>query len=254
MGTRPRKRFGQHFLTDQGVLTRLLACLALRPADQVLEIGPGRGTLTRHLCDAAARCVAIEIDRDLAKDLAARLPGLEVIAADALAFDFTELGTGLPWRIVGNLPYNISSPLLFRLMRLIAAQNAPTIQDMHFMLQREVAQRLAARPGSKVWGRLSVAAQFHFAVEALFEAPPESFSPLPKVFSALVRFQPRQPAAKPPARFDEVLRLAFSARRKRVANALKPLRTDWDALGVNPDLRPEQLSVADFVKIAEAAG
>ncbi len=252
--TRPRKRFGQHFLTDPGVLARLVDCLALQPADHVLEIGPGRGTLTRYLHGVACRCVAIEIDRDLVAGLKARLPGLEVVTADALAYDFTRLSEGVPWRIVGNLPYNISSPLLFKLMRLTAMHNAPVVQDMHFMLQREVAERLAAQPGGKAWGRLSVAAQFHFAVEALFEVRPESFSPPPKIFSALVRFQPRPQAPPAPARFEEVLRLAFSARRKRLANALKPLRPDWNALDLNPDLRPEQLSVADFVKIANAAG
>ena len=249
-----RRRFGQHFLCDELVLARLLNCLALQPSDQVLEIGPGQGVLTEHLLNAAARCVAIEIDRDLAAGLAARLSGLQLITADALTLDFAELGNGASWRIVGNLPYNISSPLLFKLMRLVDVAEGPRIQDMHFMLQREVAKRLTAQPGAKAWGRLSVAARLRFSVETLFEVLPGSFSPPPKVFSAFVRFQPRPPAAPPPASLDAVLRQAFSARRKRLANALKGLAVDWNSLDIDPEQRPDQLSVADFVKIAEAVG
>lgn len=250
----PRKRFGQHFLTDGGVLAQLTHCLALRPDDQVLEIGPGRGALTRRLQGAVRRCVAIEIDRGLAAALGAEFPELELINADVLAYDLSKLRGDGPWRIVGNLPYNISSPLLFKLMGMAAdAGGAPFAQDMHFMLQREVAARLASSPGGKAWGRLAVAVQSRCAVEALFEVPPESFAPPPKVFSTVVRLRPHPQQRPAPARLDAVLRQAFSARRKRLANALKGLDVDWDAIGVDANARPEQLAVADFLKIAEAA-
>ena len=250
----PRKRFGQHFLTDRGVLAQLAHCLALRPDDQVLEIGPGRGALTRKLHGAVKRYAAIEIDRGLAAALSAEFPALELINADVLTHDLSKLqGTG-PWRIVGNLPYNISSPLLFKLMGMTAAaEGVPFVQDMHFMLQREVAARLASSPGGKAWGRLAVAVQSRCAVEALFDVPPESFTPPPKVFSTMVRLRPHPQQRPAPARLDAVLRQAFSARRKRLANALKGFDIDWDAIGVDANARPEQLAVADFLKIAEAA-
>lgn len=250
----PRKRFGQHFLTDRGVLAQLAHCLALRPDDQVLEIGPGRGALTRKLHGTVKRYAAIEIDRGLAAALSAEFPALELINADVLSHDLSKLqGTG-PWRIVGNLPYNISSPLLFKLMGITAAaEGVPFVQDMHFMLQREVAARLASSPGGKAWGRLAVAVQSRCAVEALFDVPPESFTPPPKVFSTMVRLRPHPQQRPAPARLDAVLRQAFSARRKRLANALKGFDIDWDAIGVDANARPEQLAVADFLKIAEAA-
>lgn len=249
----PRKRFGQHFLTDGGVLAQLIHCLALRPDDRVLEIGPGRGALTRKLQSAVKRCAAIEIDRGLAAALRTEFPELELINADVLTYDLSKLQGDGPWRIVGNLPYNISSPLLFKLMGMAAAKGAPFVQDMHFMLQREVAARLAASPGGKAWGRLAVAVQSRCAVEALFDVPPSSFAPPPKVFSTVVRLRPHPQQRPTPARLDAVLRQAFSARRKRLANALKGLNIDWDAIGVDANARPEQLAVADFLKIAEAA-
>lgn len=250
----PRKRFAQHFLTDAGVLSRLVDCLGLHQDDQVLEIGPGRGALTAMLTNLTRRCVAVEIDRDLAPRLASRFPNLEVINADVLTFDFRQLGNGRPWRVVGNLPYNISTPLLFRMLALNAgAAPAFSIQDMHFMLQREVAQRLASGPGVKAWGRLSVAAQCHCAVTLLFEAPPQSFSPPPQVHSAFVRLRPHGHGRTPPPNLDAVLRQAFSARRKRVSNALRSLALDWDALDIDAKARPEQLSAADFLRIARAA-
>ena len=249
----PRKRFGQHFLTDPGVLAQLTDRLALRRDDQVLEIGPGRGALTRHLCGVVRRCAAIEIDRDLAATLRTKFPGVEIINADVLAYDFGKLHNAQPWRIVGNLPYNISSPLLFKLMDLATeVGDAPFLQDMHFMLQREMAARLAAQPGGKNWGRLAVAAQFRCTVEALFEVAPESFAPPPRVFSTLVRLVPHPQQRRAPPQLDAVLRMAFSARRKRLGNALKELRIDWDAIGVDAAVRAEQLAASDFVKIAEA--
>lgn len=249
----PRKRFGQHFLRDPGVLAQLTDCLALRRDDQVLEIGPGRGALTRHVYGAVRRCAAIEIDRDLAAALRTEFPDLEIINADVLAYDFAKLRKAGPWRVVGNLPYNISSPLLFKLMDLASDfAEAPFLQDMHFMLQREMAARLTAQPGGKSWGRLAVAAQLRCTLEALFDVAPQSFAPPPKVFSTLVRLVPHRQRRPAPPQLDAVLRMAFSARRKRLGNALKELRIDWDAIGLDAAARAEQLAASDFVKIAEA--
>ncbi len=271
---RVRKRFGQHFLKDDAVLARIVGCLGLREGEQLLEIGPGRGVLTRALHELSggrgsnfpngdergpARYAAIEIDRDLMPALRSGFPSLELINADVLAFDFTQLGNGRPWRIVGNLPYNISSPLLFKLKDLAQDVYAGVqtgagfaIEDMHFMLQKEMANRLAASPGGKAWGRLSIAIQCHFEVQALFDVEPHSFSPPPRVRSTFVRLKPRRQALaeQVPAQLDTVLRLAFSARRKYLANALKTLAIDWEAVGVDAKARPEQLSVEDFVRIA----
>lgn len=246
---RPRKRFGQHFLNDGDVLRRIVECIAPQPSDWMLEIGPGRGALTGLLCGAVERCVAVEIDRDLASLLRARFPGLELFVADVLAFDFAGLGGDAQWRVAGNLPYNISSPLLAKLLG-----ETGRIKDMHFLFQKEMAERLQARPGSKAWGRLSVLAQHRCRVETLFDVAPGSFSPPPKVHSSLVRLQPKANplALAHPATLDQVLRLAFSARRKRLANALKPLRLNWEQIGLDANARPDQLSVADFVLIANA--
>ena len=231
-------------------MARLVDCLGLRAKDALLEIGPGRGALTRCLHDSVERYAAIEIDRDLIPGLRSRFPGIELFNADALTFDFSAHCKGRPWRLVGNLPYNIASALLFRLIA-----SAEHIQDMHFMLQREVAERLAAEPGTKARGRLSVGIQHRFAVEALFDVPPESFAPPPKVFSTVVRLMPRPAAAEDavPERLEAVVRLAFASRRKRLGNALKPLGLDWTALGIDERLRPADLSVAEFVAIANAA-
>ena len=230
-------------------MTRLVDCLRPRAEDALLEIGPGRGALTRCLHGSVDRYTAIEIDRDLIPGLRRRFPGIELVNADALAFDFNAHCQGRRWRLVGNLPYNIASTLLFKLIA-----SAAHIQDMHFMLQREVAERLAAGPSTKARGRLSVGIQHRFAVEPLFDVPPQSFAPPPKVFSTVVRLTPH-PAAAPsaaPERLEAVVRLAFAARRKRLGNALKPLGLDWTALGIDERLRPADLSVADFVTIANA--
>ena len=231
-------------------MARLVDCLGLRAKDALLEIGPGRGALTRCLHDSVERYAAIEIDRDLIPGLRSRFPGIELFNADALTFDFSAHCKGRPWRLVGNLPYNIASALLFKLIA-----SAEHIQDMHFMLQREVAERLAAEPGTKARGRLSVGIQHRFAVEPLFDVPPESFAPPPKVFSTVVRLMPHPAAAESaaPERLEAVVRLAFAARRKRLGNALKPLGLNWAALGIDERLRPADLSVAEFVAIANAA-
>ena len=241
-----RKRFGQHFLTDHAVVERIFAALALGNEDRVLEIGPGAGALTDRIVAEAGTLTAVEIDRDLAAALGRRLPQVRLIQEDALRIDYTRLFAAerAPRRVVGNLPYNIATPLL--------AQLFPVAQvvDMHFMLQAEVAARLTAQPGSKAYGRLSVAAQYHCRVETLFAVAAESFSPPPRVASAFVRLTRRPPEPCDLGALLEVLRLSFGQRRKVLANALRPLTVDWAALAIDPKARAEQLSVRDFVAIA----
>jgi 16S rRNA (adenine1518-N6/adenine1519-N6)-dimethyltransferase len=239
---RPRKRFGQHFLHDPGVVRRILEAIAPGPGDCIVEIGPGEGVLTRPLAARAGRFEAIEIDRDLAAALAAE--GLRVHVADALAFDFGALPQGV--RVVGNLPYNISTPLLFHL-----ARHAARLRDLHFMLQREVVERMVARPSTREYGRLSVMLQTRFRMEKLFRVAAGAFRPPPKVESAVVRLQP---LGAPPdcdaRRLEDIVRRAFSARRKTLRNALPLGAGDFAALGIDPGLRPENLSPQDYVRIA----
>ena len=247
---RARKRFGQNFLIDEAIVERIVTALALRSSDRLLEIGPGRGALTRALhAHSLQRYVGVEIDRDLIAGLRAEFPKLEVINADVLRFDLGGLLAGHRWRLVGNLPYNISTPLLMRVF-----EHGAHLQDAHVMLQREVAERLTAQPGTKQWGRLSVVAQYHCTIEQLFLVAPESFQPVPKVFSCVVRLVPRDdklPLAHEEA-LQRVLRSAFSARRKRIANGLKSLPIAWQRVGVDTDLRADQLTVADYVALANA--
>jgi len=245
----PRKRFGQHFLTDAGVLQRIESALQLAGGDRLLEIGPGPGALTEQLYGLPGRYLAIEIDRDLCPPLARRFPGLELINDDVLRVDLETLLEDGDWRVLGNLPYNISTPLLLRLLTV-----AERIRDMLFMVQLEVAERLTAVPGTKSWGRLSVMVQYHCAAEALFEVPPEAFAPPPRVRSAVIRLRPRpfEPALVPGADLAAVLRVAFSQRRKRLANALKSLPIDWHRVDVDTEARPDHLAVADYVALANA--
>ncbi|MEQ8482841.1 MAG: 16S rRNA (adenine(1518)-N(6)/adenine(1519)-N(6))-dimethyltransferase RsmA [Pseudomonadales bacterium] len=248
-GVFARKRFGQHFLTDDGVLERMVRSIAPAADDLLLEIGPGHGALTEYLYGTTARYAAIEIDRDLVPMLRARFEHLELVSGDVLRVDLnTVFGAGDErWRVAGNLPYNISTPLLVKLL-----DHLPRIRDMHFMLQREVAQRLAAGPGSKAWGRITVLVQYHCEVASLFEVAPESFEPPPRVWSAVVRLTPRSerlPVADPDS-FDRVLRYAFAQRRKRLSNALQSLSPDWARAGVDPGRRADDLSVAEFVALA----
>ena len=241
---RPRKRFGQHFLRDPGVLAKLVAAIAPGAADSMVEIGPGEGALTRLLLAKLDHLSAIEIDRDLAARLAEEFPPerLTLHCADALEFDFAALPAGT--RVVGNLPYNISTPLLFCL-----AERASRLRDAHFMLQREVAGRMAAKPSTPEYGRLSVMLQARFAIQQLFRVPAGAFRPPPKVESALVRMVPLAvPPACDPARFADVVRRAFSARRKTLRNALPGV--DFAALGIDAQLRPENLAAADYARIA----
>ena len=237
---RPRKRFGQHFLHDPGVLARLVEAIAPQAGELVVEIGPGEGVLTRALAQRGAALEAIEIDRDLAARLSAELPAVKVHCADALEFDYAKLPPAM--RLAGNLPYNISTPLLFHLARFAAR-----VRDMHFMLQLEVVERMVARPSTAQYGRLSVALQARFRMEKLFNVSRGAFRPPPKVESALVRMQPRADMLE----VDEaLLRTAFSARRKTLRNALPGV--DLAACGIDAGLRPENLSPQEYAKLSAA--
>ncbi len=250
---RPRKRFGQNFLTDERIVDRILGAVGPATGDNLVEIGPGQGALTGRLLAASGRLQAVEVDRDLARQLQAQFgdrPGFELICGDALTLDFAPLAASGPLRIVGNLPYNISTPLLFHLL-----QYAPAIQDMHFMLQKEVVDRLGAAPGGKDYGRLSVIIQYYCAVQPLFGVPPGAFRPAPKVDSAVVRLVPlRQPpvGARDPDFFRRLVSTAFQQRRKTLRNSLKPLgiRLDAEAISIDLSLRPEALTVSDFVQLS----
>lgn len=250
----PRKRFGQNFLQDDGVIARIANAVHPLPGEHLVEIGPGQGALTRALIDPRLRLDVIELDRDLVSGLLATFsiyPHFKLHSADALDFDFAELAAdGVPLRVVGNLPYNISTPLIFRLLEF-----APHIQDMHFMLQREVVNRLAAQPGNKHWGRLGIMAQYHCEVEHLFDVPPEAFFPPPKVQSAIVRLTPHAGSPWPACdtrALRQVVQAAFAQRRKTLRNNLKGILDDTalESLGLDPGARAETLSLEDFIALA----
>ncbi len=251
-----RKRFGQHFLHDPRILERIVQALGAHPGDHLVEIGPGRGALTARLLALPDITLdAIEIDRDLAALLRARFPGAHyrLHQADALAFDFTALARerGGPLRIIGNLPYNISTPLLFHLL-----QHADAITDLTLMLQREVAARLAAAPGDGDYGRLSVMLAPRLEVERLFAVGPGAFQPPPRVWSAVVRLRVRrQPLFALSARYAQIVAAAFSQRRKTLRNALSQILTSEQirACGIDPAARPGTLAPAAFNTLAEAA-
>ncbi len=239
---RPRKRFGQHFLHDAAVVRRMVEAIAPSAGDFIVEIGPGEGVLTRPLAERAGRLEAIEIDRDLAAALAAER--IKVHVADALEFDFGQLPRGV--RVVGNLPYNISTPLLFHLARF-----AERLRDLHFMLQREVVERMVAQPSTPAYGRLSVMLQARFGMHKLFRVAAGAFRPPPKVESAVVRLVPlAEPLDRGAEQFADIVRRAFSARRKTLRNALGLPAEAFAALGIDPQLRPENLSPRDYVRIA----
>jgi 16S rRNA (adenine1518-N6/adenine1519-N6)-dimethyltransferase len=231
---RPRKRFGQHFLQDPRVLEKIVDALSLKSSDFVVEIGPGEGALTRLLFEKTKNLEVIEIDRDLA----AQLRQYKVHVADALEFDYSVFPRGA--RIVGNLPYNISTPLLFHLARY-----ADRVRDMHFMLQLEVVERMVAAHSTPEYGRLSVALQARFKMKKLFNVSKGAFRPPPKVESAVVRLEPLPEQRKLD---DDLLRRAFSARRKTLRNALPGI--DFAALGIDAGLRPENLSPEDYVRLS----
>jgi 16S rRNA (adenine1518-N6/adenine1519-N6)-dimethyltransferase len=246
----PRKRFGQHFLHDPYVVSRLVEAIAPRPGDALVEIGPGEGALTRPLLERIPRLVAVEIDRDLAAALSAEFPPerLQVIVADALEFDFGVLADGL--RVVGNLPYNVSTPLLFHL-----AGFAARVRDMHFMLQLEVVDRMAAKHSTPEYGRLSVMLQRRFRVERLFRVPAGAFRPPPKVESAVVRLSPLPASQIEPLDeqlFGAMVARAFASRRKTLRNALAPFigAEGLKGLDIDPGLRPENISPQDYIRIA----
>ncbi|WP_298013491.1 16S rRNA (adenine(1518)-N(6)/adenine(1519)-N(6))-dimethyltransferase RsmA [uncultured Castellaniella sp.] len=264
-----RKRFGQHFLRDEAVVDAIVRAIDPQADDRMVEIGPGLSALTAPLLDRLDHLTAVELDRDLAQRLRARwgVDRLTVVEADALTVDFSGLvpgdgpapdaetgGPAVPrLRVVGNLPYNISTPLLFHLMRW-----ADLVRDQHFMLQREVIDRMVARPGDSQYGRLSVMLQARYRMTHLFDVAPDAFDPPPKVMSAIVRMRPlaadawRRPAD--PAVFDRLVSRVFEHRRKMIRGSLGDWteRLDWDALGVAPTARPQELSVTQFLDMADA--
>jgi len=256
-GHRPRKRFGQHFLHDRNIVARIIDAFAPRMEEFVVEIGPGPGVLTRELANKVASLTAIEIDRDLAAALKSEFTEndrVKVSEADALTFDYCALTSkDQPLRIIGNLPYNISTPLIFHLFA-----QAHCVQDMLFMLQKEVVDRICARPGNKTYGRLSVMAQWQCQVERLFTVSAGAFTPPPKVESAIVRLRPyRQKLYSPKdsKRLAQLVQAAFTQRRKTLRNSLKEFLTadQMQAAQIDPARRPETLSVEEFVALSNIA-
>lgn len=248
MGHRARRRFSQNFLVDRSCVDRIVQAIAPCRGDRVVEIGPGLGALTEPLLDLAGRLDAIEVDRDAARVLEERFArqALSVHCADFLEFDLASLGSDL--RLVGNLPYHISTPILFAVN-----QSRDCVRDCHFMLQREVVDRMVAVPASADYGRLSVMLQCRWAIEKLFDVPPTVFRPQPKVWSSVVRMLPEQTAAIGDASlFYRVVEAAFSKRRKTLRNALRGIAAEEDfaACDIDPGRRGETLSVADFAKLA----
>ena len=257
MAHRARKRFGQNFLVDDAYISRILD--AIRPGDgqRIIEIGPGLAALTSPLARSGARLHLLEIDRDLAAVLRERFStttNVSVHEGDALETDFAALTGGRRFRLVGNLPYNISTPLLFHVLEW-----SSLVEDMHFMLQKEVVDRIAAEPGGKTWGRLSVMVRYRCAVTPLFDVPPEAFRPPPRVTSSVVRLVPheRPPVDIPdPEQFDRLVATAFAQRRKTLRNSLRGLldTTDIEAAGIDPGARPETLGLEQFAALARVLG
>ncbi len=252
---RARKRFGQNFLHDQYVIGRIVSSIHPQADDCLVEIGPGMGALTGPILDATGKLHVVELDRDLIPVLRTQFfnfPDFHIHEGDALKFDFSTIPPeGQQLRIVGNLPYNISTPLIFHLL-----SHHSLVKDMHFMLQKEVVERLAAEPGTSDYGRLSIMAQYYCRVEPLFVVGPGSFNPPPKVDSAIVRLVPHQQLpypAKDPAVLERVVREAFHMRRKTIRNNLKNLIDPGilEDIGIDTGLRPERLTLADYVKIAD---
>ncbi|MGC8120645.1 16S rRNA (adenine(1518)-N(6)/adenine(1519)-N(6))-dimethyltransferase RsmA [Marinobacter sp. VGCF2001] len=253
-GHQARKRFGQNFLHDPGVIERIVRAINPKPDDAIVEIGPGLGALTEEILAVNPRLQVVELDRDLIPVLRTKFfnyPDFRIHEADALSFDFSQLMNDRPLRIIGNLPYNISTPLIFHLL-----SQSGVVQDMHFMLQKEVVQRMAAVPGDNNYGRLGIMTQYFCKVQPLFEVGPGAFRPAPKVDSAIVRLVPH-PELPHPARdlktLQAVVRTAFNARRKTLRKALAAMVTveQLQSLGIDDGLRPENLSLADYVRIAD---
>ena len=254
----PRKRFGQHFLVDRGVIDAIVREIAPQPGDRMLEIGPGLGAMTQPLVERLGRLTVIELDRDLAARLSGRAD-LTVIQGDALKFDFAGIPGGrsalsvagevAKLRVVGNLPYNISTPLMFHLLPY-----AGTIKDQHFMLQQEVVERMLAQPCTSAYGRLSVMLQWRYAMQGLLRIGPQAFDPPPRVQSALVRMVPRDPAASvDPARLGEIARVAFSQRRKLLRHTLgRWLEQQGYQGSFDVQRRAEEVAVDEYVALATA--
>jgi 16S rRNA (adenine1518-N6/adenine1519-N6)-dimethyltransferase len=250
-----RKRFGQHFLHDQNVIEAILRAIDPRPGENMLEIGPGQGALTYPLLQRCDRLIAIELDRDLVPVLtrqATKYGKLEIINADILEFELSSIPGYKTFRVVGNLPYNISTPLMFHLL-----ESVKQIQDMHFMVQKEVALRIVANPGEANYGRLSVMLQYQCKCQYLLDVGPESFTPPPKVDSAVIRlipFSSPQHDIGDYGHFSSIVQAAFSQRRKTISNSLKSVldRKTIIACEIGPGLRAENLSVADFARLSRA--
>lgn len=250
----PRKRFGQHFLIDQQIIERILLSVAPDASDHLIEIGPGQGALTFALLKKIPHLEAIEIDRDLINYLKTKtkhLGNLVIYAEDVLTTDFAALKKDERLlKIIGNLPYNISTPLIFHLLSF-----APIIKSMFFMVQKEVGKRIAAKPDSVEYGRLSVMVQYYCHTEILFDVSPQAFAPPPQVHSCVIQLTPHQPlpyVAKNEALFREIVKQAFNQKRKTLRNSLKNFisDSDWTHLALSSHLRPENLSVSDFVELA----
>ena len=247
----PKKRFGQNFLHDASVLHSIITAIQPAPNDLMVEIGPGKGAMTAHLLAYLNQLHVVELDRDLITILEKSFSGkaLMIHAGDALQFDFAHLCTDQrKLRIVGNLPYNLSTPLLFHL-----AQYAPAVVDQHFMLQKEVVERMVATPGGRDYGRLSVMLQWRYQMQQLFVVPPQAFDPAPKVDSAIVRMIPiEHPLNCQPQYLEQVVTTAFSQRRKVIRNSLADLFSEDQliAAGINPQARPETIPLEGFVQLA----
>lgn len=253
-GHQARKRFGQNFLHDPGVIERIIRAINPKPDDAIVEIGPGLGAITEEILAINPALQVVELDRDLIPVLRTKFfnyPDFRIHEADALKFDFSQLAGDKPLRIIGNLPYNISTPLIFHLLSY-----SGVVQDMHFMLQKEVVQRMAAVPGDNNYGRLGIMTQYFCKVQPLFEVGAGAFRPAPKVDSAIVRMVPYTTLphpAKDLGTLQSVVRTAFNARRKTLRKALAGLVTveQLQGLGINDGLRPENLGLADYVAIAD---
>lgn len=254
---KPRKRFGQNFLQNDAIINAIVQAIAPKPEHCLIEIGPGRGALTRPILDKSHQLKAIEIDRDLIGYLKPlEKQGLCLIEADALTVNYADFIQSADehsqkLRLIGNLPYNISTPLLLHLLDF-----TDSIQDMHFMLQKEVAERLAAEPGTKDYGRLSVMMQYFCTVDILFMVPPSAFYPQPKVDSSIIRLKPHR--VSPYESVDKIIlestvKQGFAQRRKTLRNNFKKILTeaDWITLNMDPQRRPEELTIDEFVRIAQ---
>ncbi|MDQ7048652.1 MAG: 16S rRNA (adenine(1518)-N(6)/adenine(1519)-N(6))-dimethyltransferase RsmA [Enterobacterales bacterium] len=249
---RAKKRFGQNFLQDQGVIDRIVSCVRAKKDDNIIEIGPGLGAITKQILPVVGQMNVIELDRELIPKLKFNCDGLGQLTInqeDALGVDYNRFADAGPMRIVGNLPYNISTPLLFHLFGFL-----DKIKDMHFMLQKEVVLRMTAQPGSKTYGRLSVMTQSVCDLRMLFLVPPESFIPAPKVDSAIVYLAPRKHPVTIHDRplFGQLVSEAFNQRRKTLRNVWRNrIEVErLESLDIDPKLRPEQLSLEDFVRVA----